>query len=514
MTGFASFASLIKRRCGLSFAEDRRPLLETALHRRRTATGLDDAGYFGRLIGCDREFGELVSLLTINETYFRREPQHLALLTERLLPRLLARSGRRLPLRILSAGCSTGEEPYSIALALHDHYGASAGRLVRVVGGDIDLQALTRARAGRFKEFSFRGVDAAFKSRHFHFDGTAYTLAEAGRELVEFVPLNLLDDGVIEGGGRYDVIFLRNVTIYFDEPTRRDIQRRLRALLSDDGYLLVGMAETLANDFGLLPLLQEDGLFYFAADGAARPETPDNAPSRPPSPPPPVAEAEPPVIVPPPPPVGPSPPPVGPSPLSAGPSPAAARFGDLGDAARLTWERSYDRALDLLDRPDAEPGADEPGAIARPLLKAFILLDRKDFAGAEAAARRALALDSWSTDAFLVLGQVARHSGRTDEALSWWKRAVYASHGCWPAHYHLGDLHRATGDLESARSAYRTALRLLSAGTGTDTGLKALLPGFPAADIRFLCERHLSLIESLIEGSASPPPPPPSRAGI
>jgi len=490
------FADLIKRRCGLGFEDDRRALLDLALRRRMAETGLGDGlDYFTRLMASDREFHDLVSLLTINETYFFREPQHLTLLAERLVPRLLGRAARRTPLRILSAGCSTGEEPYSIAMALRERYGEAVDGMVRIVGGDIDRQALAKARAGHYSEFSFRGVAPWLRERHFRTERDRHTVLPAARALVEFAPLNLLEEAPPPGdppGEPYDVIFLRNVTIYFDAAARRAIQARLRGWLRADGYLLVGMAETLANDFGLMALVQEDGLFYFAREAAVVPEAPapPPRPPRPPAAPPPVV-ALPPVALPP---VAPpaAPPPAPPPVAATGPS------GTLDDAGRLTWERSYDRALALLDTLATADGGD-PRA---DLLTAHILLNRKEISGAEDAARRALDRDPWSIDALLVLGLAARHAGRTADAIDWLRRAVYASHGCWTAHYYLGDLYRGSGEREQARSAYRVALRLLSRAGEMDTGLKVLLPAFPASDIRFLCEHHLSLMED----GASPPP--------
>ena len=490
----ALFTELVKRRCGLTFEDDRRPLLESALRQRMAATGLHGgADYFTRLLASDREFNDLVSLLTINETYFFREPQHLTLMAERLVPRLLARPGRTLPLRILSAGCSTGEEPYSIAMTLRERYGEAVRHSFRVHGSDIDRQALAKARAGRYTEFSFRGVGPELKARYFRFDGTGYALLPAGREIVDFMPMNLLDEALPETTGRYDIIFLRNVTIYFDAPTRRDIQRRMRTLLGSDGYLLVGMAETLANDFGLMPLVQEDGLFYFAGEDAELP---------------PCATPEPPPVWPPPAPIPvPAPLPVAPAikAMAPPPEPVARPVPAAGidEAGRLTWERSYDRALAILGALDAETAGGADGLSAL-LLQAHIYLNRKEFARAEAAAQGALEREPWSIDAFLVLGLAARYTDRPADALGWFKRAVYASHGCWPAHYYLADQHRSAGDLEQARSGYRTALKLLATVTKFDTGLKVLLPAFPVSDIRFLCEHQLTQIEART-GAASPP---------
>ncbi len=481
MIGLAPFFDLVKRRCGLSFEGERQSVLEAALAERMAATGLDSVGaYFTRLVGSAQEFDDLVSLLTINETYFFREAQQLTLMATRLAPRLLARPDRSQPIRILSAGCSTGEEPYSIAMTLRERYGDAVRQMFRVIGGDIDQRALARAREGRYSEFSFRGVAPDLKARYFQADGPLYSVLPSGRDIVEFMPLNLLDDLRPETHGRYDIIFLRNVTIYFEEAVRRSIQERLRTLLYDDGCLIIGMAETLANDFGLMTLVPEDGLFYFAhptASGAAGMTPVPVVPAKRLAPP--VLTAAPRAPVSPPRPV----------PVRTAAAPPVASFDEV---LRLTWEKSYDRALVALD------GLDDGtvGAVRdlRPLLiRAYILLNRRALSDAEAVTERVLAHDPWSIDALMLMGLTARHGDRPEVALSWFKRAVYASHACWPAHYYLADLHSAAGNGDLAKSAYRAALALLS--SAAETGIKVLLPAFPASDIGFLCQHRLARLE-------------------
>ncbi len=481
MIGLAPFFDLIRRRCGLNFESDRQPVLEAALAQRMTATGTaSPAGYFTKLVGEAREFDDLVSLLTINETYFFREAPQLKLMVSRLIPRLLARPGRTLPLRILSAACSTGEEPYSIAMTLRDAYGDAVRQLFRVIGGDIDQRALARARQGVYTEFSFRGVDPDLITRYFRSDGSTYTIVPAAREIVEFTPMNLLDEINPEKSPRYDIIFLRNVTIYFDAAVRRSIQSRLRLMLPDDGYLIIGMAETLANDFGVMPLVQEDGLFYFTVgDTPIAPGPPPFAMvTRPPAEAAPAAAATP----------TPTPKAAATPPLAQPPTGTTVTPG-LDEALRLTWEKSYDRALAVLEAmADAVPPS--PDDLRPLILRAYILLNRKALAETEAAAARVLDREPWSIDALLVMGLAARHAEKPDAALSWFKRAAYAKHTCWPAHYYLADLHRAAGNADLARNAYRAALTLLS--QASDTGIKVLLPAFPPSDIRFLCEHRLA----------------------
>ena len=268
------FQALVQQRSGLQVEALAESSLMVAVQKRMSATQTKpSSAYYTRLLADDAEFDELVSLLTINETYFYREPRQLELLTELFLPTLLARLGDSplRPLRILSAGCSTGEEPYSIAIAVREKFGESASRLVSISAGDIDQHALQRARQAYFPEYSFRATPREWRERYFTHEGNrGYRLDETIRAMVEFNPLNLLDGDLPERLADFDVIFFRNVSIYFDAPSRERILRTLHAALRETGYLLLGTAETLANDVGVFQLREDRRGFYFVK-GDARP---------------------------------------------------------------------------------------------------------------------------------------------------------------------------------------------------------------------------------------------------
>ncbi|MCA1908068.1 MAG: protein-glutamate O-methyltransferase CheR, partial [Magnetospirillum sp.] len=271
------FKDLVRTRCGLMLEGNGEETLKGALAARMHALGCATARtYLSRLGGDSAEFQELVTLLTINETYFFREPEQLALLTDKLVPRYQGLRGGT-PLRILSAGCSTGEEPYSIAMALLDRLGESMAAQVHLVGGDIDHLALAKARAAHYSAFSFRGLSAERRERYFSPIGRhGFALADCVRSKVRFHHLNLLSPEIAADLADFDIVLFRNVSIYFDTPTREAILRNLSARMKPDALLLVGSAETLANDLGVFRLVEEDGLFFFTktkAPCAARPTT-------------------------------------------------------------------------------------------------------------------------------------------------------------------------------------------------------------------------------------------------
>jgi chemotaxis protein methyltransferase CheR len=480
----APFKELIKRRCGLLFEGVAEKPLVDGLNRRMMATSTVSAGmYLSRLASDDHEFHELVCLLTINETYFYREAEQLHFLVEHLLPRRLAAKQDDTPLRILSAGCSTGEEPYSIAIALREKYGEAASRLFTLTGGDIDKGALDKARAGRYTEFSFRGLSSALRDRYFDQHGMrSWTIKENVRRQVTFHQLNLLATHYPNDLHNYDVIFFRNVSIYFDEQTRRIIQQQLSALLKKDGVLIVGIAETLANDLGVLHLAEENELFYFTRQPTGKAKqhgrlaatlhaaTPALDFSR---------RIKPDFT------------------KKLNPPAAKEQVQPTFDSTlilKLIQEKNYDAATALL----ATALERHPDDVTACLLKAQVMLHRKDYTAVDEIAQRVLQTQAWSVDAAVLLGLSAKWRNLNDEAVKWFKQAVYASQECWPAHYYLGELYRSEQRIEPASRAYRMALQFLNERT-TD-GLAVIQLGLPAGEVRFLCVHQLAKLNGAITG--------------
>lgn len=486
------FKELIKQRCGLTFEGVGEMPLVSGLQKRITATGAaNPLAYYTRLSGDEHEFHELVCLLTINETYFYREPEQLRLLVDCLIPRILSRKQDASPVRILSAGCSTGEEPYSIAMALREKYGESATRLFMLAGGDIDKDALEKARIGRYTEFSFRSMAPTLCERYFERHGKwTRSVMDEVRHQVHFHHLNLLDESYPHELKDFDIIFFRNVSIYFDMSTRIIIQQRLATLMNDDGYLIIGTAETLANDLGVFSLVEEGGLFYFAKQrtesaGLNR-KMPESAaphkgvtdwilPAQVFSP----SDASQPAA-----------PLVREIPLSSPRPPVAA---SAGEARRLMREKRYDAALAVIVRLLEQ----QPDATDALLLKAHILLHRKEYAVAEEIAQRVLTTEVWSIDAFVVLALAAKWRNDAEGAVKWFKKAVYACNECWPAHYYLAELYRADNEMDKARRSYRVALQLLSVPHALIDGLSIIPLDLPPAEVRFLCEHQLAKFDSV-----------------
>lgn len=174
-TGLAPFKELILRTCGFSLEQGREQTLAEGVAARMARRGVACSRAYHAILVTDREeLNALVELLTVNETYFFREPDHLNLVADKLLGEILAAREQR-PVRILSAGCSTGEEPYSIAMMVRERWGADSERLFSITGVDIDSGAVAAARRGVYGRGSFRGMDQGVLQRHFDATGEGGT---------------------------------------------------------------------------------------------------------------------------------------------------------------------------------------------------------------------------------------------------------------------------------------------------------------------------------------------------
>ena len=258
---FRLLRELIQDHCGLWFRDESSYLLERRLWPRLQFHGHTSFGEYYRYLRYDlarrAELETAVELLTTNETYFCREPQQLRAFGDEILPMLAQENARERRLRVWSAGCSTGEEAYTIAIML-SRSGLFAGWELDVLGSDISRRVLTVARAGTYGPHAFRSSESeAAKPWFSHANGEKLTVRPAIRELVTFAHLNLLDGNALAVVGRVDVVFCRNVMIYFDLPARKRVAATFHQKLRDGGFLLLGHSESLLNitaDFELVHL--------------------------------------------------------------------------------------------------------------------------------------------------------------------------------------------------------------------------------------------------------------------
>lgn len=258
---FAFLREFVLQHCGISLGEHKRQLVQGRLLRRLRALNLPGFAAYCDLLRRDpeAELGELASCISTNVTSFFREMHHYDMLVDELLPRWLEekkKNGGRL--RIWSAGCSTGEEPYAIAMVLAEALERTGSTIdAKILATDLSPQALEAARKGVYPVDRLGGVDEARRRRWFlrgegSFDGYVQVHPRL-RELVTIQPLNLLHEWPMQG--KFDAIFCRNVVIYFDKPTKERLFARYAGMLESRGYLFLGHSESmygLSEDFDLI----------------------------------------------------------------------------------------------------------------------------------------------------------------------------------------------------------------------------------------------------------------------
>jgi chemotaxis protein methyltransferase CheR len=250
-SGFAQFARMIREHCGIHLPPVKRFLVETRLRKRLKACGLASFEEYWRHVSRGGPGGgewiHMIDVITTNKTDFYREPAHFQQLTEIVLPALgIPGTGRGL--RVWSAGCSSGEEPYTIAMTLQD-YSERVGRVeFSILATDLSTRVLEKARLAVYPLETFDPLPAAWQRKYvMHSKDPSRLEGRIVPELraaVEFRHLNLLDQNAAIAE-KMDVVFCRNVIIYFDRATQDKVVRRLVAQLRPGGYLFMGHAETL-----------------------------------------------------------------------------------------------------------------------------------------------------------------------------------------------------------------------------------------------------------------------------
>lgn len=247
---FRLLRDLIRDYCGIYFDDGSKYLLERRLSKRAKTLLLNDFRDYYRLLlygkKRDEELLFIVDVLTVNETYFFREMGQLKTLSEEILPELKNTNRDTRKIRIWSAGCSTGEEPYTIAMLILEQ-GHLFGWDVEILGSDINQRVLQHARRGIYRKHSFRTMEEHFAEKYFTQENNLYRINDNVKQLVNFSCLNLLDPFKIKFVGNMDVILCRNVMIYFDQETRKKVIKSFHDRLVDGGHLLLGHAESLMN---------------------------------------------------------------------------------------------------------------------------------------------------------------------------------------------------------------------------------------------------------------------------
>lgn len=429
------FATLVRERIGLYYPEPRRNDLVYGLQRVAQQLGVTDmAQLLDLLEHSPVAWNELVNELTIGETYFFRNAAQFAALRDVIVPDLLQRRHLIRYLRVWSAGCATGEEPYSLAIALREALPTDPPWQINILATDINRRFLERAREAVYGNWSFREMPPAVRDRYFIPENGRWRLRDEVKHDVIFTQLNLVEPiypspqlGIIA----FDLIFCRNVLIYFDDQTMQQIVQRLYDALTPGGWLVVGHAETHIERFRQFETYNAPGTVLYRkplqAPSFVMPSTNLPALPLPPPPSPPVLTVQPPTPM--------------PAPTSA-----------------------------------STPSPEER------LRQARAAADHGDWAAAQAYVQQVLEINPLYAPAYYLLAQIAEHHGRLEEALADYRRSLYLD-----SHFVMGLIGMAgvamrLNQMDTVRRSLRQAQQLLEQ-CANDTIVDPLSGG-TAGDLR------------------------------
>lgn len=527
------FKLLLSSTCGFNFSTDREQTLYNAVIRRMAERKIaSSSDYYNLLVKDHAQMDMLVELLTVNETYFFREPEQLRLITDRLIPDIM-KKGKKGKIKIVSAGCSTGEEPYSIAMLLDQKYGAESQNMFQIVGVDIDRNALSSAVKGVYGKYSFRGMDKYFLDHYFVplESGGLFQISESIKKQLYFQAANLNADAYPSSMCDPDIILYRNVSIYFHNRVQVSIFNRLADSLNKGGYLIVSSTETIHHNIGILSLIEIDDLFVY------KKISPEERCS--------VKQI--------------SKPPKQKSRLKTSIRQLLDHSADLNpqsfnsrsfnpqlydksdksndksndqfknNSRKLDSDISFDTALEHFRANQPEQAivilkkivkenpisldstavsssrlnAVNSSPLNKNLLNAYLLLaniliDIGQVSEAEIYCHAALKIDEFSLSAYIMLGIIAHQTGRYEEALKRLREALYINSDCWIVHYYLAETLNMLEDKRRAAIEYNCALELLEKNIlSAKQEVKPCFPlSFNSQQFYTLCRHKLNILQN------------------
>ena len=269
---FDYIAQLLYQRSGLVITQEKAYLLESRLNpvaRKWDLDGIDALIAILRTKKDERLAVDVTEAMTTNESFFFRDIRPFEQFKNIVLPELLEARSARKQIRIWSAACSSGQEPYTLAMILKEEAARLAGWRVEIVATDLSTEILSKAKEGLYSQFEVqRGLPITLLMKHFTQEGEKWRISEDIRRMVSYRPFNLLDNP--SALGHFDVVFCRNVLIYFDQETKSQVLGRIARIMPTDGFLYLGGAETvlgISDAFEVMP--GQRGVYRLTAGGAA-----------------------------------------------------------------------------------------------------------------------------------------------------------------------------------------------------------------------------------------------------
>ncbi len=273
VTDFELIAELLKERSGLALNQEKAYLLENRLNpvaRRWNFFGFEELAQAIRNNNDEALLVDVTEAMTTNESFFFRDQKPFEQFSDIVLPHLLKTRGAKRSVRIWSAACSSGQEPYSLAMLLKERADKLAGWRVEIVATDLSNEILEKAKEGLYSQFEVqRGLPITLLVKHFVQVGDRWQIDDSLSKMVKFQQFNLLGD--LSSLGRFDVVFCRNVLIYFDMPTKTQVLEGIADLLPPDGFLYLGGAETVLGTTDRFQIIQgQRGIYGLTAQVGAR----------------------------------------------------------------------------------------------------------------------------------------------------------------------------------------------------------------------------------------------------
>jgi chemotaxis protein methyltransferase CheR len=447
---------LLASRTGLRVEDQNMDKLRTVVAARIAAAADGDAEAYCRLLEADTaatgdEWNELVSQLTVGESFFFRDGGLFSLLQHRILPELIAARRSSRQLRIWSAGCSTGEEPYSLAMAVDTVMPDRSGWDILVLGTDVNRRAIEQARAGSYGAYSLRGLKDDLRARYFRQHGRHWVVEDGIRGMVRFDYGNLVADSFPVYSTQLhdmDLIVCRNVFIYFGREAISLVVPKLASTLRVGGYLITGHGELIGQNPGILRtrLFPESVVYQRAAESG------ETAIRHVPKPPVPIPQLFP-------------PPGEAPEVKPAAPAraqPAAQPPGGppqalLSQAENLFQAGAYAAAVGKAEEVEKR----HPRHFGALYLMAQAHANLGRYDDAQRYARKAIEADRLAFAPFYLLAHVAELQGDIDEAKKLLNKVIYLEPSFVAAYLDLGALHEREGNDAKALTAHRTALALV-----------------------------------------------------
>jgi chemotaxis protein methyltransferase CheR len=484
------FLALISTRTGLQIRDKDRGDLQRTLRERMSALKIERAEAYFHLLESQfsltqGEWTRLLPRLTNGESYFWRDKGQFSLLRARILPELIESRASSRSLRIWSAGCSTGEEPYSLAMLVDELLPNRDGWNISILGTDINPVALERARIGLYGAWAFRGLDIAVQEKYFERSKADFQISSKLKAMVSFGPCNLRGDEFpsrVSGLFDMDLILCRNVLIYFSSDAISHALQGFARTLRQGGYLLTGHAELANHDPApLVPRAFAESVAYQKCQAPQKTSAPRpfiNLASHPRSP---SALA----------PAFPTTMPSAPRRAVLIPLPEA--ISQLG--VRVPPAAQGGPSPNPLIHPSSKPSSQSPAATFCQRARESADLGRH--AEAINFCREAIALDPTCDDAYFIWGQVEGELGRREEAKSLFKKVIYLVSNRYDAHLEMAALYDMENDTSRARRERQAALELLQALPASE--MSVTHPGVSVEELR------LHLQEGLQSASADDP---------